>query len=446
MGKRNSQRKNAATFDSDDDTLSSCSTSMSDVTQVQETEEVNDEGSSLDKYLDALYEKRGSTRENALSGLVDAFLDHLQIQFAENNCITLQHQLINSVKRGSIVEASLASHALGLVAITIGCGDNAHEIVEESTPHLALALKSGSEPRKRSSVLDCLAIITFVGGNDCEETQKVMQIMWQLIHPKSGSNVAVASKPTSAVLAVAVSAWSFLLTTIDGSKINSNNWQEYISYLSILLDKEDRSIRIAAGEAIALIFEIGSLEKFDGEVKNCIDGSTTEGNNSRGGFAHVEALKGKILSQVRNLCSEAGGKGLAKKDLNTQRNLFREVLTFIETGYFPETSIKIQNVGELKISTWTQSIQLNFLKRVLGRGFQKHMQENELLHDVFGFTPKKKNPFGTEVRLNSNEKRIFRSPNSAVSKARTQSLNKQRMLAQGRNNGHYASVVTNEED
>lgn len=98
-----------------------------------------------------------------------------------------------------------------------------------------------------------------------------------------------------------------------------------ISYFSSLLDKDDRSIRIAAGEALALIFEIGSLEKFSSEPNDCNDGS-------REGCTHVRGLKGKILNQVRNLSVEAGGKGSAKKDLTSQRNLFKDILEFLEVS------------------------------------------------------------------------------------------------------------------
>lgn len=103
-----------------------------------------------------------------------------------------------------------------------------------------------------------------------------------------------------------------------------------ISYFSSLLDKDDRPIRIAAGEALALIFEIGSLEKFAGEAKGPTDGSVQEGNKSREGFTHIQGQKAKILNQVRDLSAEAGGKGSTKKDLNSQRNLFKDVLEFLE--------------------------------------------------------------------------------------------------------------------
>lgn len=97
-----------------------------------------------------------------------------------------------------------------------------------------------------------------------------------------------------------------------------------------MLDKDDRSVRIAAGEALALIFEVGSLEKFFIEPKGSGDISIHEENIHREGFGHIQGLKGKILNQVRNLSAEAGGKGSAKKDLNSQRNLFKDILEFLE--------------------------------------------------------------------------------------------------------------------
>ncbi|KAG6786458.1 hypothetical protein POTOM_008061 [Populus tomentosa] len=391
MGKRNNQRKNVAMLDSSDDnsSVSSSSTVRSDLMSVSGSDDVQvDKDSLLEQALDALYEKRGSTREKALEAIIEAFNTNLQLQFVEKN---------------------------------------AREILEESVAPISQALKSQSDSLKTVLLLECLAVVTFVGANETEETERSMQIMWQLLHPKLGSNVVAVKTPAGVVTAV-VSAWAFLLTTMDGLSLNSKDWQESISYLSTLLDKDDRSVRISAGEALALIFETGSIEKFAAENKTPRDGSVLEGNKSREGYTHILGLKSKILNQVRILSAEAGGKGSTKKDLNSQRNLFKDVLEFLEDGYTPEISMKICG-DSLQTSTWSELIQLNFLKHFLGGGFVKHMQDNEFLHDVFGFTPKRKHILGVEHQMSSGEKRMFRSPNSVLNKARTQFLNKQRMLS-----------------
>ncbi|XP_047983602.1 interferon-related developmental regulator 1-like [Salvia hispanica] len=381
-----------------------------------------DKDALLDQCLDALYEKRGSTREEALASIIEAFSSSLQYEFVEAKFAALLQQCLNSIKKGSAKEAALASHAIGLLALTVGPGEKAQEILEESLTPISDALRVRPETSEILSLLQSLAVITFVGGEDPEQTEKSMQIMCQVAHPKLGANVAT-SKPSPAVIAMTVSSWSFILTTVNSWALNPKNWQESISYFSTLLDKDDRALRMAAGEALALVFEIGSLETFCGEAEDSL--------------MCLHGLRTKVLGQVRGLSAEAGGKGSAKKDLKSQRNTFRDILDFLENGSAPETSVKIGG-DPLSTGSWTQYIQLNFLKHFLGGGFLKHMQENQFLHDVFDFIPEKKHLSGAEQRMSASEKRMYRSPNSALSKARTQLLNKQRTLAQDKKSGYFA--------
>ncbi|KAL4307878.1 hypothetical protein AHAS_Ahas16G0322300 [Arachis hypogaea] len=88
MGKRNSQRKNAAVLlDSDDEgSVSSSSSARTDKMSVTGNEEVHvDQETLLDQALDALDEKRGSTREKALSVIIETFNSNMQHQFVEKN-------------------------------------------------------------------------------------------------------------------------------------------------------------------------------------------------------------------------------------------------------------------------------------------------------------------------------------------------------------------------
>lgn len=204
-----------------------------------------------------------------------------------------------------------------------------------------------------------------------------------------------------------------------------------MSYFSTLLDKDDRLLRIAVGEALALIFEIGNLEKFCGESKVSSEPANNKGDDSRKSI-YIHGLKNKVLNQMRGLSSEAGGKGTGKKDLNNQRNTFREIVDFIEvsvsgqTIIFPTSFYGLLNninvagwlyTGNLNEDRWRffkhkymgsidtgpyylkyvsrvtlfvdvyilyiyiynrYFLQLNFLKHFLGGGFVKHMQVKHL--------------------------------------------------------------------
>ncbi|KAH0893633.1 hypothetical protein HID58_056062, partial [Brassica napus] len=292
---------------------------------------------------------------------------------------TLLDRCLHCIKKRSTKESSLASHVIGLLALTVGLGDQAQENLEESVTPLSQALKSSREALKITSILECLAVITFVGGANAEQTERSMQIIWQMIDPKLVSNV-VATKPSPAVITTVVSSWTFLLTTVDRWTLGPKILQETVTYLSTLLEKDDRSVRIAAGEALALMFELGILEKFDAEAKGSDNGSVKEESEA---LINMHRLISKVTDQVRDLAVEAGGKGCAKKDLNTQRSLFKDLVEFLEGGVAPETSTRVGGAS-IETSTWCQMIQ-----HFLGGGFIKHMQENEFLHDVFSFTPKK---------------------------------------------------------
>nr|ACF84419.1 unknown [Zea mays] len=409
---------------SDADSVGSSSTALSDLSISYATEHVNSQEFVLDKYIDALYEKRGSTREAALVKLVDAFESFMLHGLVENRYATLLSQFNNSVKKGSTKEFFLASHAIGLLAITLGAGNSSHEIMEESHPQLCRVLQAWSDASKMIPALDCLAVITFVGATDLAETESSLKAMWDVIHPKSGSNVGTVRKPRPPVLAAAVSAWTFLLTTVGSWRINTDSWKEPIAFLSTLLEADDRAVRMAAGEALVLCFELNLLD-----VSSCEDGDVNTGGT--GGsknklFLDMQALKAKISGLASNLSAEAGGKGADKKNLTDQRDLFQRILDFVKYGDCPEESIKVAGKRDvLRVSSWSELIQLNFLKRFLGKGFLKHVQENGLLQDIFDIKVDK-----TET-LSSTDKKIFRSEEE---KERALRLNKERRLAQVRKN------------
>ncbi|CAN6168631.1 unnamed protein product [Urochloa humidicola] len=409
---------------SDADSMGSSSTALSDLSISYATEHVNSQEFVLDKYIDDLYEKRGSTREAALVKLVDAFESFMLHGLVENKYATMLSQFNNSVKKGSTKEVFLASRAIGLLAITLGAGSSSHEIMEESHPQLCRILQAWSDGSKMISALDCLAVITFVGATDLAETELSLKAMWDVIHPKSGSNVGTVRKPKPPVLAAAISAWTFLLTTIGSWRINTDSWKEPITFLSTLLEAEDRAVRMAAGEALALCFELNLLD-----VSSCEDGDANTGGTAGPKnklFLDMQALKAKISGLASNLSAEAGGKGADKKNLTDQKDLFQRILDFVKYGECPEESIKIAGKRDvLRVSSWSELIQLNFLKRFLGKGFLKHVKENGLLQDIFDIK------VDTTETLSSNDKKIFRSEEE---KERALKLNKERRLAQARKN------------
>jgi hypothetical protein len=105
-----------------------------------------------------------------------------------------------------------------------------------------------------------------------------------------------------------------------------------IAFLSTLLGAEDRAVRMAAGEALALCFELKLLD-----VSACEDDDDDDtgvaGTSKSKLFLDMQALKAKIAGLASNLSAEAGGKGADKKNLSDQRDLFQRILDFVKVWF-----------------------------------------------------------------------------------------------------------------
>ncbi|CAH8313252.1 unnamed protein product [Eruca vesicaria subsp. sativa] len=123
-------------FDSDDDTCSVSSFFSMRYERPRMDEVHVHKDLMLDQSLDALYEKRSSTREKALASIVEAFKSDLQHEFLQKNFSTLLHQCLHCIKKSPTKESSLASHVIvivaftRLIALTVGLGNQAQEILE----------------------------------------------------------------------------------------------------------------------------------------------------------------------------------------------------------------------------------------------------------------------------------------------------------------------------
>ncbi|KAF3655583.1 hypothetical protein FXO38_14612 [Capsicum annuum] len=343
---------------------------------------------------------RGSAREEALRELINEFKKTVLSEYAQNRFITLTHRCENSLKRGSILEIDLALQFIGLIVITVGAGDNAHEIYEYSQSFLPQVLKFKSS--NTIKVLECLAIVTFVGAQNSDETENTMGIIWKFINEES--KVEIKHPPN--VVAAAISAWSLLLASINGWCVNHKKWKGLIPYLVKQLEEEDydEDVHSACIEALGLIFENKSLEKFSNEAEN---------------YANIKDMKDDIVTSVSSIVTQEIAEQLLLEDSEKKMTL-----TISET--------------KLTLTTFSLVKQINYLKEFLGDGFVDHMRENKYLHDIFKFVPQtistdeEEDLHGPEF-----EGRISMSSSSFLSKGKTQLRNKNRMLAEDAKLGGY---------
>lgn len=384
------------------------------------------------EYLKDLSEKRKSDREQAVSYILKALTDNIEQEFVEKNFVTLLYHCLHCVKKGSAKEVEEAAYIVGLLAMITTYDNDAHEAYE------ALCNVLNSE-LKTFKILDCLAVVTFFGASNSDETEQAMQLLWKFIYPESHSGKQ--RKDSQAVLTAAISAWTFLLTTIDGWNLSYKTWQGAISCFLNLLNNRDETVCAAAGEALAVIFETNCLEKF------------SEPKDTNGSIPEV---KDNIIKQLRSQFTKTSGENIPNQDTRKRFNAVLAALDFLEKGKCLDAHVSIGG-EKLSFKTWSQMIQLKFMKNFLGKdGFLKHMKKNENLHNVFEFMPKTRNSSDSILYIPEREevsirfflppiprpdgsllpfisrgekqriKKMFMSPSSYLNKAKTQLLKKQR--------------------
>ncbi|TVU33090.1 hypothetical protein EJB05_24875, partial [Eragrostis curvula] len=222
------------------------------------------------------------------------------------------------------------------------------------------------------AALDCLAAVTFAGAMKEEEVERSMKAAWDVIisppFSRSSKTLGRATKRSPQVLVAAVSTWTFFLTTIvilteAPRKTDSAVWSATVASLAGLLENDDRAVRMAAGEVLAV----------------CVELNLTQHTPRK----DMDALAAK----VSELASESVGKGVNNTMLPQQKNLFQQIAAFLDHDERPMEYIltSVDGCVALKVSTWTKLVQLNFLHRFLGNVFLKHVEGNELFKEAFSY-------------------------------------------------------------
>ncbi|XP_053454531.1 interferon-related developmental regulator 2 isoform X3 [Nycticebus coucang] len=259
----------------------------------------------LKEYVDCLTDKSAKTRQGALESLRLALASHLVPDFLLERLLTLADALEKCLKKGKGEEQALAAAVLGLICVQLGPGPKGEEVFHSLQPLLVSVLSdSTASPAARLHCASALGLGCYVAATDIQLPQ-----------------------------------------------------------LPQLLSSESVNLRIAAGETIALLFELARDLEEDFVYED------------------MEAL----CSSLRTLATDSN-KYRAKADRRRQRSTFRAVLHYVEGGECEEETVRF-GLEVLYMDSWARHRIYAAFKEVLGSGMRYHLQNNELLRDIFGLGP-----------------------------------------------------------
>ncbi|XP_065817591.1 interferon-related developmental regulator 2 isoform X2 [Labrus bergylta] len=351
----------------------------------------------LKQCIDNLMDKSSKTRLAGLESLRQVFSSRLLYDFLTERRLTVSDCLERSLKKGSGEEQAVAATVFTLLCIQLGGGDEAEEGFKMLRPILtAILIDNSASIAARQSCARALGMCCYVStaeeGEDLVKSLALLESVFMASYPNR-EGVLPTPKPGSPGLhCSALQAWSLLVTLCPASRLTVL-LDLHLPKLQACLQSSDVNYRIAVGETIALLVELGRDIEENFEVEDsdslceCLKSLATDGNKHR-----------------------------AKNDRRKQRSIFREVLHYIENEDFTEERIRF-GVESVYIDSWMRRRIYDAFKEIQESGVSHHLQFNPLLRDIFGLGP----PLILDAAVKANkisrfEKHLF---NSAAFKART---------------------------
>nr|XP_046253630.1 interferon-related developmental regulator 2 isoform X1 [Scatophagus argus] len=372
--------------------------------QVDEQTAQEETEDKLKQCIDNLMDKSAKTRLAGLESLRQAFSSRVLFDFLTERRFTVSDCLERSLKKGSGEEQAAAATVFALLCIQLGGGDQAEEGFKMLRPILtSILMDSSASMGARQSCARALGMCCYVSaaedGEDLIKSLALLESVFMSSYPNREGTLPVPKPGGSGLHSAALQAWSLLVTLCPASRL-TELLELHLPKLQACLQSSDVNYRIAVGETIALLVELGRDIDEEFEVEDS-----------------------ESLCQCLKSLATDGNKHRAKNDRRKQRSIFREVLHYIENEDFSEDTIAF-GVERLYIDSWMRRRIYDAFKEIMESGVRHHLQFNSLLRDIFGLGP----PLILDATVKGNkisrfEKHLF---NSAAFKARTKQRSKVR--------------------
>lgn len=368
-----------------------------------------DESSSQDAFeekirdfIDGTTQKSAAGRKNCLEGIRGGLARKYLFEFVDNRKITIADCLERCIKKGKADEQVIAAKLSNILWIQLGAGPECEEAFATLHPVLMTKVQDKTaSPAARASCATALGLGTFVAAAEFETVCSCMNALEDIFSASyyKGDGSSPTHKPgVSTLHTAALGGWMLLLSITPPSSIR-HIVETHLPKLPELLSSDDVNLRIVAGEAIAMLYELAREDNEDFEGDDIAE----------------------LILKLKDLATDSN-KHRAKKDRRQQRSSFRDIIHTVEEAESPQDLIKF-GMESLEIDSWVRRHQYSIIREALGSGTNIHLQENPLLRDIFGLGAPLIIGLGGPKKVSRTQRHQF---NSAAFKARTKVRSKQR--------------------
>lgn len=373
-----------------------------------------------DKLKDCMNEildrKRSSTqgRERYFAGYTHLARHHFGDTIIENQIHELVPAMLKSIRGGRNTEETVgALKALQMTTFST----QSESIYDQAFSILKSTAESSEEESIKVEALYTMAVITIFGGGAEVAAQELMDFAVEIVESDGHSVEAGDNGP---VVTAALSIWGFLASHVEDLEQQS---EEALEAFTEQLDSSDADVQIAAGTNIALIFEAIRIYNEQAEEEHDRRQEELRLNAKQIGSDRyipepynpfdLQYNQHQLVQKMTELAGESS-KAVSRKDRRHLHTTFKSILKSLELGKGPgyseagrvarasdrdgarvfdaekvftefgyRNTVKGDDGRTLTIDSWSLSIRVDFLKRVLGGGFSTHWAHNPAVSDTF---------------------------------------------------------------
>ncbi|GFR57460.1 interferon-related developmental regulator 1-like [Elysia marginata] len=344
--------------------------------------------------LDGTLQKKANTRITALQHIQMALQKNHVADFLWDRKETVTDNILRCLKKGKGNEQAVAAACLSLVALQLG--PEAKSVFTSCQAYLTTLLADNTASvTARGACALSLSTLCFVCCDDYEEIKSVAKSLENIFSQGygKGDKSTSVSADENWFMGQALSAWCLLLTITPGYAVDTHV-KNHLGPLQDLLRSSDVNLRMIAGKAIALLFELARANDKDFE----------------------DEQNGEALCEVLEQLAMDSAKYRAKKDRREQRSCFRDVHRFVVNAESPCEKVKVGKENLLELCTWSHKLQYDVLCAVLMTGMSAHLKANPLLRDIFYLGAPGVDEYSQTKTLSKAQRRFV---NTAASKRRT---------------------------
>jgi hypothetical protein len=269
------------------------------------------------------------------------------------------------VKSGrSEKEVILAARAIALMAASV---PETSGLSTSLLPLLQSTISNGENDSATPALIHALVSIAFFSPTISSED--ILPLVNFLVEIFESNGHSIGHGDDDDIETAAIEGHGILLSTLE---YPDDTVRQTLPLLVAALESTSLTIRLAAGESIALSYELidapsDSEDEFPEEPP----------------YDDIDQLTSMLSS-----LSTTSTKKLSKNSRREQHSLFRDILRTVSTHQpLPTQKLRFAKNEELRLDSWEKLLRLKHLRRIFTHGLHVHLAGNSHVREVLDLSP-----------------------------------------------------------